>query len=97
MGLLLFDVLLLLTRLWSQRPGRQWGVAAGDTELIRFFASLSAKFSSLLCFSYDFKPSGNSELEEDEGFSDWSQKLEQRKQRWVRQRAEPPRAPRRGD
>nr|BAC56945.1 lymphocyte-specific protein 1 [Gallus gallus] len=30
---------------------------------------------------YDFKPSGNSELEEDEGFSDWSQKLEQRKQR----------------
>lgn len=35
------------------------------------------------CFSYDFKPSGTSELEEDEGFSDWSQKLEQRKQRWV--------------
>ncbi|XP_075568513.1 lymphocyte-specific protein 1 isoform X2 [Pelecanus crispus] len=31
--------------------------------------------------SYDFKPSGTSELEEDEGFSDWSQKLEQRKQR----------------
>ncbi|CAN8214766.1 unnamed protein product [Coccothraustes coccothraustes] len=31
---------------------------------------------------YDFKPSGTSELEEDEGFSDWSQKLEQRKQRW---------------
>ncbi|KAF4801629.1 Lymphocyte-specific protein 1 [Turdus rufiventris] len=30
---------------------------------------------------YDFKPSGPSELEEDEGFSDWSQKLEQRKQR----------------
>ncbi|NXF01756.1 LSP1 protein, partial [Smithornis capensis] len=30
---------------------------------------------------YDFKPSGTSELEEDEGFSDWSQKLEQRKQR----------------
>ncbi|XP_015719332.1 lymphocyte-specific protein 1 isoform X1 [Coturnix japonica] len=30
---------------------------------------------------YGFKPSGNSELEEDEGFSDWSQKLEQRKQR----------------
>ncbi|XP_068004432.1 lymphocyte-specific protein 1 isoform X3 [Melanerpes formicivorus] len=29
---------------------------------------------------YDFKPSGPSELEEDEGFSDWSQKLEQRKQ-----------------
>ncbi|XP_030306814.1 lymphocyte-specific protein 1 isoform X3 [Calypte anna] len=31
--------------------------------------------------SYDFKPSGTSELEEDEGFSDWSQKLEQRRQR----------------
>ncbi|NXE52405.1 LSP1 protein, partial [Casuarius casuarius] len=30
---------------------------------------------------YDFKPSKTSELEEDEGFSDWSQKLEQRKQR----------------
>ncbi|XP_071618309.1 lymphocyte-specific protein 1 isoform X1 [Heliangelus exortis] len=30
---------------------------------------------------YDFKPSGTSELEEDEGFSDWSQKLEQRRQR----------------
>ncbi|KFZ63533.1 Lymphocyte-specific protein 1, partial [Podiceps cristatus] len=30
---------------------------------------------------YDFKPSGTSELEEDEGFSDWSQKPEQRKQR----------------
>ncbi|XP_066486609.1 lymphocyte-specific protein 1 isoform X2 [Tiliqua scincoides] len=29
------------------------------------------------------KPSGTSELEEDEGFSDWSQKLEQRKQRWA--------------
>ncbi|KAM4667529.1 lymphocyte-specific protein 1 isoform 3-T3 [Amazona ochrocephala] len=35
--------------------------------------------------SYDFKPSGTSELEEDEGFSDWSQKLEQRKQRSPRQ------------
>ncbi|NWY35961.1 LSP1 protein, partial [Sylvia atricapilla] len=34
---------------------------------------------------YDFKPSGPSELEEDEGFSDWSQKLEQRKQRSPRQ------------
>ncbi|NXW54383.1 LSP1 protein, partial [Eurystomus gularis] len=34
---------------------------------------------------YDFKPSGTSELEEDEGFSDWSQKLEQRKQRSPRQ------------
>ncbi|KFV69818.1 Lymphocyte-specific protein 1, partial [Dryobates pubescens] len=34
---------------------------------------------------YDFKPSGLSELEEDEGFSDWSQKLEQRKQRSPRQ------------
>ncbi|XP_062350426.1 lymphocyte-specific protein 1 [Cinclus cinclus] len=33
----------------------------------------------------DFKPSGTSELEEDEGFSDWSQKLEQRKQRSPRQ------------
>ncbi|XP_038263033.1 lymphocyte-specific protein 1 isoform X1 [Dermochelys coriacea] len=32
---------------------------------------------------FDFKPSGTSELEEDEGFSDWSQKLEQRKQRWA--------------
>ncbi|XP_061466131.1 lymphocyte-specific protein 1 isoform X2 [Rhineura floridana] len=31
----------------------------------------------------DCKPSGTSELEEDEGFSDWSQKLEQRKQRWA--------------
>ncbi|XP_007431737.1 lymphocyte-specific protein 1 isoform X2 [Python bivittatus] len=31
----------------------------------------------------DGKPSGTSEVEEDEGFSDWSQKLEQRKQRWV--------------
>ncbi|XP_042303154.1 lymphocyte-specific protein 1 isoform X2 [Sceloporus undulatus] len=31
----------------------------------------------------DGKPSGTSELEEDEGFSDWSQKLEQRKQRWA--------------
>ncbi|XP_062433758.1 lymphocyte-specific protein 1 isoform X1 [Rhea pennata] len=30
---------------------------------------------------YDFKPSETSELDEDEGFSDWSQKLEQRKQR----------------
>ncbi|XP_015682800.1 lymphocyte-specific protein 1 [Protobothrops mucrosquamatus] len=30
----------------------------------------------------DGKPSRTSELEEDEGFSDWSQKLEQRKQRW---------------
>lgn len=39
----------------------------------------------MLCFSYDFKPSGTSELEEDEGFSDWSQKLEQRKQRSPRQ------------
>lgn len=47
-----------------------------------FFASYSM-FSFLLRFSYDFKPSGTSELEEDEGFSDWSQKLEQRKQRWV--------------
>ncbi|XP_068800899.1 lymphocyte-specific protein 1 isoform X2 [Struthio camelus] len=35
--------------------------------------------------SYDFKPSEPSELEEDEGFSDWSQKLEQRKQRSPRQ------------
>ncbi|NXG57306.1 LSP1 protein, partial [Hemiprocne comata] len=34
---------------------------------------------------YDFKPSGTSELEEDEGFSDWSQKLEQRKQRFPQQ------------
>ncbi|NXW80504.1 LSP1 protein, partial [Hirundo rustica] len=34
---------------------------------------------------YDFKPSGTSELEEDEGFGDWSQKLEQRKQRSPRQ------------
>uniref|UniRef100_A0A8C8AN43 Lymphocyte specific protein 1 n=1 Tax=Otus sunia TaxID=257818 RepID=A0A8C8AN43_9STRI len=34
---------------------------------------------------YDFKPAGTSELEEDEGFSDWSQKLEQRKQRSPRQ------------
>ncbi|NXE94160.1 LSP1 protein, partial [Menura novaehollandiae] len=34
---------------------------------------------------YDFKPSRTSELEEDEGFSDWSQKLEQRKQRSPRQ------------
>ncbi|NXY44690.1 LSP1 protein, partial [Ceuthmochares aereus] len=34
---------------------------------------------------YDFKPSGTLELEEDEGFSDWSQKLEQRKQRSPRQ------------
>ncbi|XP_023784726.1 lymphocyte-specific protein 1 isoform X3 [Cyanistes caeruleus] len=34
---------------------------------------------------YDFKPSGTSELEEDEGFSDWSQKLEQCKQRSPRQ------------
>ncbi|XP_054826733.1 lymphocyte-specific protein 1 isoform X2 [Eublepharis macularius] len=32
---------------------------------------------------FDGKPSGTSELEEDEGFSDWSQKLEQRKQRWA--------------
>ena len=47
------------------------------------FSHLSSLFSFLLCFSYDFKPSGTSELEEDEGFSDWSQKLEQRKQRWV--------------
>ncbi|XP_044281676.1 lymphocyte-specific protein 1 isoform X2 [Varanus komodoensis] len=31
----------------------------------------------------DCKPAGTSELEEDEGFSDWSQKLEQRKQRWA--------------
>uniref|UniRef100_A0A0F7Z6J1 Lymphocyte-specific protein 1-like protein n=1 Tax=Crotalus adamanteus TaxID=8729 RepID=A0A0F7Z6J1_CROAD len=30
----------------------------------------------------DGKPSRTSELEEDEGFSDWSQKLEQRKQQW---------------
>ena len=37
----------------------------------------------MLCFSYDFKPSRTSELEEDEGFSDWSQKLEQRRQRWA--------------
>ncbi|NXV72274.1 LSP1 protein, partial [Atlantisia rogersi] len=34
---------------------------------------------------YDFKPSGTTELEEDEGFSDWSQKLEQRKQRSPRE------------
>ncbi|XP_018763381.1 lymphocyte-specific protein 1 isoform X2 [Serinus canaria] len=34
---------------------------------------------------YEFKPSGPSELEEDEGFSDWSQKLEQRRQRSPRQ------------
>ncbi|KFP88757.1 Lymphocyte-specific protein 1, partial [Apaloderma vittatum] len=34
---------------------------------------------------YDFKPAGTSELEEDEGFSDWSQKLEQRKQRSPRE------------
>ncbi|KFQ26877.1 Lymphocyte-specific protein 1, partial [Mesitornis unicolor] len=34
---------------------------------------------------YDFKPSGTLELEEDEGFSDWSQKLEQHKQRPPRQ------------
>ncbi|XP_074853925.1 lymphocyte-specific protein 1 isoform X2 [Carettochelys insculpta] len=32
---------------------------------------------------FEFKPSGTSELEEDEGFSDWSQKLEQRKQKWA--------------
>nr|XP_056708121.1 lymphocyte-specific protein 1 [Euleptes europaea] len=32
---------------------------------------------------FDGKPSGTSELEEDEGFSDWSQKLEQRKQKWA--------------
>lgn len=32
---------------------------------------------------FDSKPFGTSELEEDEGFSDWSQKLEQRKQRWA--------------
>ncbi|KAJ7344364.1 hypothetical protein JRQ81_000314 [Phrynocephalus forsythii] len=31
----------------------------------------------------DCKPSGTSELEEDEGFSDWSQKLEQRRQKWA--------------
>lgn len=37
----------------------------------------------LLCFRIDGKPSGTTELEEDEGFSDWSQKLEQRKQRWA--------------
>ncbi|NWS80638.1 LSP1 protein, partial [Toxostoma redivivum] len=34
---------------------------------------------------YNFEPSGISELEEDEGFSDWSQKLEQHKQRSPRQ------------
>lgn len=34
------------------------------------------------CSRIDGKPSRTSELEEDEGFSDWSQKLEQRKQRW---------------
>ncbi|XP_029437965.1 lymphocyte-specific protein 1 isoform X3 [Rhinatrema bivittatum] len=32
---------------------------------------------------FDFKPSGPLEMEEDEGFSDWSLKLEQRKQKWV--------------
>uniref|UniRef100_A0A670I9X9 Lymphocyte specific protein 1 n=1 Tax=Podarcis muralis TaxID=64176 RepID=A0A670I9X9_PODMU len=35
----------------------------------------------LLCFRIDGKPSGTTELEEDEGFSDWSQKLEQRNPR----------------
>lgn len=34
-------------------------------------------------FRFDGKLSGTSELEEDEGFSDWSQKLEQRKQKWA--------------
>ncbi|NWZ62912.1 LSP1 protein, partial [Acrocephalus arundinaceus] len=37
---------------------------------------------------YDFKPSGTLGLEEDEGFSDWSQKLEQCKQRSARQLCE---------
>ncbi|XP_077177613.1 lymphocyte-specific protein 1 isoform X2 [Paroedura picta] len=37
---------------------------------------------------FDGKPSGTSELEEDEGFSDWSQKLEQRKQRWAAEGAQ---------
>lgn len=32
-------------------------------------------------FRIDGKPPGTLELEEDEGFSDWSQKLEQLKQR----------------
>ncbi|KAL8169965.1 UNVERIFIED_CONTAM: hypothetical protein K2H54_060759 [Gekko kuhli] len=37
---------------------------------------------------FDGKPSGTSELEEDEGFSDWSQKLEQRRQRWAAEGAQ---------
>ncbi|XP_075784272.1 lymphocyte-specific protein 1 isoform X5 [Pelodiscus sinensis] len=37
---------------------------------------------------FEFKPSGPSEMEEDEGFSDWSQKLEQRKQKWASEGAQ---------
>uniref|UniRef100_A0A8D0G9L0 Lymphocyte specific protein 1 n=1 Tax=Sphenodon punctatus TaxID=8508 RepID=A0A8D0G9L0_SPHPU len=36
----------------------------------------------------DVKPAGTLELEEDEGFSDWSQKLEQRKQRSAEEAAQ---------
>nr|XP_014349082.1 PREDICTED: lymphocyte-specific protein 1 [Latimeria chalumnae] len=32
---------------------------------------------------FDFKPSNNSALEEDEGFSDWTQKLDRRRQKWA--------------
>ncbi|XP_069480046.1 lymphocyte-specific protein 1 isoform X1 [Ambystoma mexicanum] len=43
--------------------------------------------SNVLDNRCDFKPLGSSELEEDEGFSDWSLKLEQRKQRSAAQEA----------
>uniref|UniRef100_A0A8C8SPU4 Lymphocyte specific protein 1 n=1 Tax=Pelusios castaneus TaxID=367368 RepID=A0A8C8SPU4_9SAUR len=40
-------------------------------------------FTNAPFLRFEIKPSGTLEPEEDEGFSDWSQKLEQRKQRWA--------------
>ncbi|KAJ1178459.1 hypothetical protein NDU88_003705 [Pleurodeles waltl] len=83
--------LLKLTTQWSvedeeeaarerrRRERERQGQSQEDDELTS--PSVQNGVTEVLDNRCDFKPLGSSELEEDEGFSDWSLKLEQRKQR----------------
>ncbi|XP_078538869.1 lymphocyte-specific protein 1 isoform X2 [Lissotriton helveticus] len=62
-----------------RRERERQGQSQEDDELTS--PSVENGVSEVLDNRCGFKPIGSSELEEDEGFSDWSLKLEQRKQR----------------
>lgn len=62
-----------------RRERERQGQSQEDEELTS--PSVENGVSEVLDNRCGFKPLGSSELEEDEGFSDWSLKLEQRKQR----------------